>query len=51
MRKLNNGTGTIINSWLELASNITVEISPNYNIDNTDNFFLVYLYLFTFKNS
>lgn len=30
-----NGTGTIINSWLELASNITVEISPNYNIDNT----------------
>ncbi|MDC0093621.1 hypothetical protein OAR00_01085 [Alphaproteobacteria bacterium] len=30
-----NATGTIINSWLELASNITVEISPNYNIDNT----------------
>ena len=30
-----NASGTIINSWLELASNITVEISPNYNIDNT----------------
>lgn len=29
-----SGTGTVINSWLELSSNITVEISPQDDISN-----------------
>ena len=29
-----NGTGTIINSWLKLASKIIIEVSPN---DETKN--------------
>ena len=29
-----SGNGTVINSWLELASHVTVEISPNDDIGN-----------------